>query len=57
VTRETLWGWLDGWERSEAAHTSLDPERIRAESELRIEEQNEVGRGIAERFLAEASRR
>ena len=56
VTRENLWSWLDGWENSEAIHTSLDPERIRAASAPRIEEQNEVGRGIAERFLAEAAR-
>jgi GMP synthase-like glutamine amidotransferase len=55
VTRENLWSWLDGWEGAEASHTSFDPERIRAASETRIEEQNEVGRGIAERFLAEAA--
>jgi hypothetical protein len=36
--------------------TSLDPDRIRADSELRIEAQNEIGRAIAERFLAEAAR-
>ena len=56
VTRENLWSWLDGWENAEAVATSLDPERIRAASEQRIEEQNEVGRGIAARFLAEAAR-
>ena len=56
VTRENLWSWLDGWENAEAAATSLDPERIRAASEGRIEKQNAVGRGIAERFLAEAAR-
>ena len=56
VTRENLWSWLDGWENAEASGTSFDPERIRSESELRIEELNEVGRGIAERFLAEAAR-
>jgi GMP synthase-like glutamine amidotransferase len=56
VTRESLWGWLDGWNNAEAAKTSLDPEAIRAESEDRIENQNEIGRGIAERFLAEAAR-
>jgi GMP synthase (glutamine-hydrolysing) len=56
VTRANLWSWLDGWENAEAVHTSLDPERIRAASEQRIEEQNEIGRGIAERFLAEAAR-
>jgi hypothetical protein len=49
-------GWLDGWENAEAVHTSLDPEAIRAASERRIEEQNEIGRGLAERFLAEAAR-
>jgi GMP synthase (glutamine-hydrolysing) len=57
VTRQDLFGWLDGWAQSEAVQTDLDPERIRAESEERIERQNEIGRGIAERFLAEAARR
>jgi GMP synthase (glutamine-hydrolysing) len=56
VTKENLMGWLDGWNESEAVHTSLDPETIRAASERRIEEQNEIGRGLAERFLAEAAR-
>jgi GMP synthase (glutamine-hydrolysing) len=56
VTRENLFGWLDGWEESEAVHTALDPDAIRAASELRIEEQNEIGRQLAERFLAEAAR-
>jgi GMP synthase-like glutamine amidotransferase len=56
VTRENLWSWLDGWENSEAIQTDLDPARIRAASEPRIEGQNEVGRGIAARFLAEAAR-
>ena len=56
VTREDLFGWLDGWGNSEAVHTDIDPEPIRAASELRIDEQNEIGRGIAARFLAEAER-
>jgi GMP synthase-like glutamine amidotransferase len=56
VTRESLFSWLDGWENAEAVNTEFDPDAIRAASELRIEEQNEVGRGIAERFLAEAAR-
>ena len=56
VTKENLFGWLDGWENAEAAQTSLDPDAIRAASELRIEEQNEVGRRLAARFLAEAAR-
>jgi len=56
VTREDLFSWLDGWEEAEAAQTDFDPDAIRAASERRIEGQNEVGRGIAERFLAEAAR-
>jgi len=56
VTKENLFSWLDGWEDAEAVHTDFDPEVIRAASERRIEEQNEVGRGLAERFLAEAAR-
>jgi GMP synthase-like glutamine amidotransferase len=56
VTRKDLFGWLDGWENSEAIHTDIDPEPIRALSEQRIEKQNEIGRGIAARFLAEAAR-
>jgi GMP synthase (glutamine-hydrolysing) len=56
VTRENLSSWLDGWEEAEAAETDLDPDAIRAASERRIEEQNEVGRKISERFLAEAAR-
>jgi GMP synthase-like glutamine amidotransferase len=56
VTRENLFSWLDGWENAEAVNTGFDPVAIRAASELRIEEQTEIGRGIAERFLAEAAR-
>ena len=56
VTKENLFSWLDGWENAEAAQTTLDPNEIRAASERRIEEQNELGRQLAERFLAEAAR-
>jgi GMP synthase (glutamine-hydrolysing) len=56
VTKENLFGWLDAWESSEAVETDLDPEAIRATSEGRIDEQNEIGRRLAERFLAEAAR-
>ena len=57
VTRENLFSWLDDWDHSEAAaETAFDPVAIRAASELRIEEQNEIGRRLAERFLAEAAR-
>jgi GMP synthase (glutamine-hydrolysing) len=57
VTRENLFDWLDAWDQSEAVETDLDPEPIRAASELRIEEQNEIGRQLAERFLREANSR
>ncbi len=57
VTKENLFSWLDGWDRSEAVHTSFDPLAIRAASEQRIEQQNEIGRQLAERFLAQAARR
>ena len=56
VTQDNLSSWLDGWEEAEAAETDLDPDAIRAASKRRIEEQNEVGRKISERFLAEAAR-
>jgi GMP synthase (glutamine-hydrolysing) len=56
VTRENLSGWLDGWNEAEARDTDFDPDAIRAASELRIEGQNELGRQLAERFLAEAAR-
>ncbi len=56
VTRENLFGWLDGWGNSEAVETSFDPDAIRAASEQRIEGQNVTGRKLAERFLAEAAR-
>jgi GMP synthase-like glutamine amidotransferase len=56
VTSEDLFSWLDAWDTSEAVHTRFDPDEIRAASERRIEEQNETGRRLAERFLAEAAR-
>jgi len=56
VTKENLFAWLDGWNEAEAAQTSFDPERIRADSEQLIETQNEIGRRLAERFLTEAAR-
>ena len=56
VTRDDLFRWLDGWEEAEARLTDFDPDAIRAASELRIEGQHEVGRQLAERFLAEAGK-
>jgi len=52
VTREALWGWLDDFQADEdAVRTGVDPEAIRAESESRIAAWNDLGRGIAARFL------
>jgi GMP synthase (glutamine-hydrolysing) len=55
VTRETLWHWLDHHDADQdAVRIGIDPEAIRAQSEGRIGEWNQVGRGIAARFLREA---
>jgi GMP synthase (glutamine-hydrolysing) len=55
VTRETLWRWLDHYDSDEdAVRIGIDPEAIRADSEGRIGAWNQVGRGIAARFLREA---
>jgi GMP synthase-like glutamine amidotransferase len=54
VTREDLMGWLSNIEKdADALSLGLDPEAIKAESEERIRDWNEVGRGIASRFFAE----
>lgn len=55
VTRRDLGSWLDDWEGDpDAVATGQDPEQIRAESEARIAAQNELGRELAQRFLAAA---
>ncbi|HEU0025031.1 MAG TPA: type 1 glutamine amidotransferase [Thermoleophilaceae bacterium] len=58
VMSRELNAWLDSYEEDEeAVRIGLDPERLRAESAGRLEEWNELGRGIARRFLEEAARR
>jgi GMP synthase-like glutamine amidotransferase len=58
VTAADLGSWLDGWhEDAEAVATGLDPDAIRSDSRRLIGAQNELGRGLAERFLTEARRR
>jgi GMP synthase-like glutamine amidotransferase len=57
VTRENLFEWLDAWDQSEAVSTDLDPDAIRSASERRIDDQNEIGRHLAARFLEEAAKR
>jgi GMP synthase (glutamine-hydrolysing) len=55
VTLSGLGAWLDGWDADEdAVGSGLDPEAIRRESRRKIAAQEELGRGIARRFLAEA---
>ena len=55
VTRENILKWLEGYASdADAVRIGVDPEALRQESERRIEDWNETGRGIAARFLAEA---
>ena len=56
VSPENLNSWLDGWrEDPDAVDSGLDPEAIRAASRARIGAQAELGRALAERFMAEAT--
>jgi GMP synthase-like glutamine amidotransferase len=56
VTSADLGAWLDGWRTDpDAVRIEIDPETIRRESEQRIEAWNELGRGLARRFLAAAA--
>lgn len=55
VTMRELNTWLDYYRRDEeAVRIGLDAEALRAESAARIEAWNQLGRGIATRFLAAA---
>jgi GMP synthase (glutamine-hydrolysing) len=55
VTESDFGEWLDHWEDDPGAvATGQDPEAIRAETAGKIAAWNDVGRGIAERFLATA---
>jgi GMP synthase (glutamine-hydrolysing) len=57
VTHADLDSWLDDWRSDEdAVRVGLDPERLREESAGRIDAWNELGRGIARRFLEQAAR-
>ena len=57
VTAGDLRSWLDDLSNSPAAlATGQDPEAIRLESESKIAAQNELGRGLAGRFMAQAER-
>jgi GMP synthase (glutamine-hydrolysing) len=53
VTGPDLDSWLDAWHKDPGAvATGLDPEAIRADSDAKIGAWNDIGRGIAGRFLA-----
>jgi GMP synthase-like glutamine amidotransferase len=55
VTHGDLCSWLDDWQGdSGAVATGLDPDVIRMQSAARIEGWNDIGRAIAQRFLAAA---
>jgi GMP synthase (glutamine-hydrolysing) len=56
VRLEGLESWLDGWEEDEDAVASgLDPEAIRLESRAKVAAREELGRGLARRFVAEVA--
>jgi GMP synthase-like glutamine amidotransferase len=56
VTEADFGSWLDSWHDDPGAvATGQDPEAIRAETAAKIAAWNDVGRGIAERFLLEVA--
>jgi GMP synthase-like glutamine amidotransferase len=56
VTSVDVNTWLDSYDSDEdAVRIGLDPEALRAQTEPRLRDWNELGRGIAERFLAQAA--
>jgi GMP synthase-like glutamine amidotransferase len=57
VTGETVERWLADYRKDEdAVRAGIDPEEIRMQTGPRIAAWNELGRGLCERFLAEAER-
>jgi GMP synthase (glutamine-hydrolysing) len=55
VTAEIVGGWLDRYGRAaDAVRAGVDPDAIREATRPRIEEWNELGRGICARFLEAA---
>jgi GMP synthase (glutamine-hydrolysing) len=58
VSPDSVNRWLDDYRADpDAVRIEIDPERIRAESDTRIEAWNELGRGICTRFLDAAESR
>jgi GMP synthase (glutamine-hydrolysing) len=57
VTRPDVNAWLDSYDSDEdAVRIGLDPEALRGQTAPRLDAWNELGRSVAERFLAEAAR-
>jgi GMP synthase (glutamine-hydrolysing) len=57
VTRETVRAWLDRHRRDEdAVEAELDPRRLAADTEARIDTWNRIGREICGRFIEAAGR-
>ena len=55
VTHAIVEGWIDDYDSdADAVRIGLDPEALRADSERRIGDWNELGRGLSRRFLDEA---
>jgi GMP synthase (glutamine-hydrolysing) len=52
VTSESVGHWLDGYRSDpDAVRIGLDPDALRAETTRKIDAWNELGRGLAARFL------
>ncbi|MFM8527969.1 MAG: type 1 glutamine amidotransferase [bacterium] len=58
VLLEDIQSWLRSWDKDpDALASGLDPDRILVETERKILRWNDLGRGLAERFLAFAATR
>jgi GMP synthase (glutamine-hydrolysing) len=56
VTRPDVNAWLDSYDNDEdAVRIGLDPEALRTQTAPRLDAWNELGQGVAARFLAEAA--
>ncbi len=56
VSTGDLEAWLDGWRSDpDAVRIGIDPEAIRAQTEQRLDDWHELGRGLMRRFLAAAA--
>jgi GMP synthase-like glutamine amidotransferase len=57
VTRDSIGKWIAGYRNdADAVRIGVDPDVLRVETEDRIDAWNELGRGLAARFLEAATR-